>query len=115
MPLPIRRYRIPDSRLPFINAEVTEARLQGQPCLVSSVVGGAPGGRLYFWNPDTGSHDFRRLPKGVSSAYMIKTASDGRLYLGCGPGGDLLRYDPASDRVETLVTGELKGITWGAA
>ncbi|MSS71863.1 MAG: hypothetical protein EXS64_10280 [Candidatus Latescibacteria bacterium] len=113
MSLPIRRFRIPDSRLPFINAEIAQVTFQGQPHLVSSIVGGAPGGRLYFWNPDTGACGVRQLPKGASSAYMIRPASDGRLYLGCGPGGDLLRYDPVADRVETLITGELKGITWG--
>ncbi len=43
---------------------------------------------------------------------MLKTGPDGRLYIGCG-NGDLQRYDPASDRIESLVTGELSSITWG--
>ena len=109
----IRRYTIPDSRLPFVNAEVERTTFQGQPHLVSSIVGGGAGGRLYFWNPDTGSKGMRHLPEGVPGVYMLRTAADDCLYLGCG-NGDLVRYDPAADAFETLVAGELKSITWVA-
>jgi hypothetical protein len=105
----IRRYTIPDSRLPFVNAEVERTTFQGQPHLVSSIWGGAVGGRIYFWNPDTGSKGMRHLPDGVPGAYMLRTAGDGCLYLGCG-NGDLIRYDSTTDTFETLVTGELKSI-----
>ena len=47
MPASIRRYRIPDSRLPFINAEIAQTTFQGRPHLVSSIVG-YPGGRLHL-------------------------------------------------------------------
>ncbi len=112
MNLPIRRYPIPESRLPFANTEIAQIDFQGQPHLVSSIWGGNAGGRLYFWNPDTGSRAMRPLPCGIPGAYMIKTGPDGRLYLGCG-NGDLIRYDPVLDWFETLVTGEFSLITWG--
>lgn len=108
----VRRYPIPHSRLPFINAEVEQVWFQGADHLVSSVWGGSSGGRIYFWNPDSGSKGFRVLPDGIPGAYMLRTAADGCLYLGCG-NGDLIRYDPVADRFEILVTGELKSITWG--
>ncbi len=108
----VRRYPIPHSRLPFINAEVEQVSFQGADHLVSSVWGGSSGGRIYFWSPDTGSKGFRVLPDGIPGAYMLRTAADGCLYLGCG-NGDLIRYDPVADRFENLVTGELKSITWG--
>ena len=112
MPNTIRRYRIPDSRLPFVNTELTETRFQGRPHLVSSVVGGAEGGRLYFWDPDSGNRACRPLPRGIAAAYMLRPDAEGRLYLGCS-NGDLLRYDPEGDRMVSLVSGELAGITWG--
>ena len=108
----IRRYAIPHSRLPFINAEVALVTYQGEDHLVSSVWGGSSGGRIYFWNPDTGSRGLRNLPEGIPGAYMLRTAADGCLYLGCG-NGDLIRYDPVADGFEILVAGELKSITWG--
>lgn len=108
----IRRYAIPHSRLPFINAEVEQVSFQGADHLVSSVWGGSSGGRIYFWNPDSGSRGLRKLPEGIPGAYMLRVAADGCLYLGCG-NGDLIRYDPVGDRFEILVTGELKSITWG--
>ena len=108
----IRRYDIPHSRLPFINAEVEQVVFEGADHLVSSVWGGSTGGRIYFWNPDTGSRGMRKLPEGIPGAYMLRAAADGCLYLGCG-NGDLIRYDPVADRFEILVTGELKSITWG--
>ena len=108
----VKRFPIPHSRLPFINAEVAKVRFRGDAHLVSSVWGGSTGGRIYFWNPDTGSRGMRELPEGIPGAYMLRTAVDGRLYLGCG-NGDLIRYDPAADRFEILVTGELTSITWG--
>ena len=108
----IKRYAIPHSRLPFVNAEVARVQFLGEVHLVSSVWGGSSGGRIYFWNPDTGSTGMREFPDGVPGAYMLRTAADGRLYLGCG-NGDLIRYDPVSDGFEILVTGELTSITWG--
>jgi hypothetical protein len=110
--VPSRRYRIPDTRLPFINAEIAEVNFRGAPHLVSSIYGGGSGGRLYFWNPDTGSRAMRPLPDGLPGAYMLKAGPDGTLYLGCA-GGDLRRYDGERDRFETLVTGELDGLCWG--
>jgi hypothetical protein len=107
-----RRFRIPDTRLPFINAEIAEVNFGGEPHLVSSTYGGKAGGRLCFWNPDTGSVVQRRLPHGVRGTYMLKAGPDGALYLGCA-GGDLLRYDPTGDSFETLVGGELSGLCWG--
>ncbi len=107
-----KRYKIPQSRMPFVNAEVSKARFQGEDHLVSSIWGGSSGGRIYFWNPDTGSKGMRELPGGVPGAYMLRTASDGCLYLGCG-NGDLIRYDADADEFEFLVTGELTSITWG--
>jgi hypothetical protein len=112
MQMNIRRRTVPDSRLPFVNAEIAQVRFDGEPHLVSSIWGGDSGGRIYFWNPDTGSHHERRLPDGVPGAYMLKTASDGTLYLGCG-NGDLRTYDPESDTFDTLVSGEMTSITWG--
>ena len=108
----IKRYAIPHSRMPFINAEVAKVQFRGDVHLVSSIWGGSSGGRIYFWNPDTGSRGMRELPEGIPGAYMLRTAADGRLYLGCG-NGDLIRYDPVADRFEILVTGELTSITWG--
>lgn len=108
-----RRYAVPDTRLPFVNAEIAQVEFQGRPALVSSIWCAA-GGRLYFWNPDTGVRALRRLPDGISGAYMLRTGPDGRLYVGCG-NGRLVRYDPRRDDFDTLVTGELEGISWGGA
>ena len=108
----IRRYAIPHSRMPFINAELATVQFRGDIHLVSSVWGGSSGGRIYFWNPDTRSRGMRELPGGIPGAYMLRTAADGCLYLGCG-NGDLIRYDPVADAFEILVTGELTSITWG--
>ena len=108
----IRRWRVPESRLPFVNAEIAQVRFQGEPHLVSSIWGGEGGGRIYFWNPDTGIRAERPLPDGIPGAYMLKTAADGRLYLGCGR-GELVRYDPDADAFEMLVAGAMSSITWG--
>lgn len=112
MTVPVKRYRIPDSRLPFVNAEIATVTINGEPFLVSSIWGGTAGGRIYFWNPDTRTTFHRQLPNDLPGAYMLKTGPDGNLYLGCGQ-GDLVRYFPDEDRFQTLVTGELYGITWG--
>ena len=108
----MKRYQIPESRLPFVNAEIEKSTFGGSPHLVSSIWGGSGGGRLYFWNPDTGSHVMRKLPEGIPGAYMLRTGPDGKLYLGCG-NGDLIRYNPEADGYEALVSGELSSITWG--
>jgi hypothetical protein len=112
--MPVRRYPVPETRMPFVNAEIAQVDVQGTPHLVSSVWGGHDNGRLYFWNPETGAHFMRRLPSPIPGAYMLKTGADGGLYLGCG-NGDLVRYDGSRDTFETLVTGHMRGITWGGA
>ncbi len=110
----VTRLTIPETRLPFINTEIAETTFQGEKCLVSSVWGEMAGGRLYFWNPETGFHDCRPLPDALrgGGAYMLKQGPDGKLYVGRG-NGDLYRYDPTADSFEALATGELHGITWG--
>ncbi len=109
----IVRYNIPDTRLPFVNTEVETVNVKGTPYLVSSIWGGGCGGRLYFWNPEIRRHFMRKLPDPIPGAYMLKAGPDGGdLYLGCG-NGDLLRYKGSDDVFETLVSGELHGITWG--
>ncbi len=108
-----RTYQVPETRLPFVNGEIAQVDFKGSRHLVSAIWGGSDlGGRIYLWNPDTGSHHVRPLPRGVPGAYMLKTASDGRLYLGCG-NGDLVRFDADADEFETLVSGQLHSITWG--
>jgi hypothetical protein len=109
---PLRTYQIPESRLPFVNTEIAKIDLPSGRHLVSSSWGGTTGGRLYFWNPQSQQQMMRPLPGSLPGAYMLKTASDGRLYIGAG-NGDLQRYDPAQDSFKTLVTGELRSITWG--
>jgi hypothetical protein len=108
-----RRYAVPETRLPFVNAEIAQVGFQGRPALVSSVWCAA-GGRLYFWDPDSGARAMRRLPDGISGAYMLRAGPDGGLYLGCGT-GQLVRYDPSRDAFDTLVAGALDGICWGGA
>src|SRR3954454_11587575 len=111
--MPIRSFRVPDTRLPFVNGQIAQVNFKGEPHLVSAVWSGEdPGGRIYFWNPLTGSHDNRKLPAPIPGAYMLATAPDGRLYLGCG-NGDLARYDPTTDETEVLVHGQMHSITWG--
>lgn len=112
MTTPVKRYRIPDSRLPFVNAEIATVMIRDELFLVSSIWGGSAGGRIYFWNPDTQTTFHRQLPDDIPGAYMLQSGPDGNLYLGCGQ-GDLVRYRPSEDRFETLVTGALHGITWG--
>lgn len=108
----VEKLKIPDTRLPFVNTEISEINFRGERCLVSSVWAGAAGGRLYFWNLDTGTHDYRLLPGGIPGTYMLKEGPDGKLYIGCG-NGDLIRYDPVADDFQVLVAGELHSITWG--
>ncbi len=108
----MQKYQLPDTPLPFVNTEIAEIEVDGQVRLVSSIWGGLNGGRIYIFNPDTGESICRHLPEGIGGAYMLRPASDGRLYLGCGE-GSLVVYDPAADRFEVLVSGELDGITWG--
>ncbi len=108
----MRKYQIPETRLPFVNTEIPEVEFQGRLHLVSSIWGGRNGGRIYLFDLDTGRSVCRPLPEGMPGAYMLRTASDGRLYLGCGE-GSLAVYDPQADRFEVLVSGEMDGITWG--
>src|SRR5437764_4448268 len=109
----IHSFRVPDTRLPFVNGQIAQVKFKDQPHLVSAVWAGEdPGARIYFWNPLTGSHDSRKLPEKIPGAYMVATGSDGRLYLGCG-NGDLVRYDPQKDQMQILVHGEMHSITWG--
>lgn len=105
------KYQIPPTRLPFVNGQIAQVRVRDVDFLVSAIWGGNFGGRLYFWNPDTHEHFMRELPKGVPGAFFLQSASDGRLYIGDGH-GDLHRYDPRTDRFQTLVTGVMHNITW---
>ena len=108
----LRKWAVPESRLPFVNAEIAKTTFQGEPHLVSSIWGGGSGGRIFFWNPDTGSHAMRMLPEGIPGAYMLKPGPDGKLYLGCG-NSDLVRYNPETDEFEDLVRENYGSITWG--
>ncbi len=108
----VKEYPVPPTRLPFVNTEIATIEFDGTPHLVSSIWGGSAGGRLYFWEPDSGHHDVRKLPDGIPGAYMLKPASDGRLYIG-GGNGDLIRYNPGDDTFDVLVRGELHSIIWG--
>lgn len=108
----VRRWPIPHSRLPFTNQDVTPIQFRGAPGLVSSVWGGHQGGRIYAWNPDTHESAEFVLPEKTPGAYMLQTASDGRVYLGAG-NGDLLRFDPQSETVEIIVRDRMQHICWG--
>lgn len=108
----MRRYSIPPTRLPFVNTEIAEIKVAGQVRLVSSIWGGKNGGRIYIFDPNTGKSVCRYLPDGIPGAYMLQTGPDGRLYLGCG-NGSLAVYDPKADRFKVLVSGKMRGITWG--
>ncbi len=108
----MQKYQIPDTRLPFGNAEIAEIEIDGRTRLVSSIYGGDNGGRIYIFDPDTGESIWRKLPEGIGGAYMLRTDPDGLLYLGCTE-GTLVVYDPQADRFEVLVSGELDGIIWG--
>jgi len=103
---------IPPTRLPFVNTEFAEVQFRGEPRQVTSIWGGAEGGRIFLIDPRTGDCQARLLPDGEPGAYMLKTGPDGRLYLGSGE-GNLLRYDPGRDAFEILVKGQMSGITWG--
>lgn len=111
---PCLRLNVPDTRLPFVNAEIAQVMCQGHPYLVSSIWGGNANGRLYFWNPDSGHHYMRRLPSPLPGAYMLRTGEDQWLYIGCG-NGDLWRYHASDDLFEQLVEGHMRNITWGGA
>ncbi len=108
----MQKYQIPETRLPFVNAEIAEIDIDGRTHLVSSIYGAGNGGRIYIFDPDTGKSFHRRLPEPIGGAYMLRTGPDGRLYLGCSE-GSLIVYDPRADRFETLVSGEMDDITWG--
>ncbi|HTL28698.1 MAG TPA: hypothetical protein VL282_05750, partial [Tepidisphaeraceae bacterium] len=106
-----RIFKVPDTRLPFINGEITEVEFEGSPHVVSGVWAGTlAGARIYFWDPVTGKQAMRQLPKESPGVYMLRTAPDGRLYLGDGK-GDLYRYDPKTDSIELLCGGKTKSIT----
>lgn len=107
----IRRYDAPPTRLPFVNGEIACTRFDGEPHLVSAIWGGAQGGRLYFWNPETGHRAERRLPDPVPGAYMLQPGPDGCLYIG-GGNGDLLCYSPDEDVFAFLAREQLHGIIW---
>jgi hypothetical protein len=108
-----RVFQVPPTRLPFINGEIAQLKIKGEPHLVSGIWGNEyAGGRIYFWNPLTGSHFMRPMPKPSPGVYMLQPGPDGRLYLGDGR-GDLYRYDPEKDAIELLVKDKLHSITWG--
>ena len=108
----MQKYKIPDTYLPFVNTEIAEIEIDGRVHLVSSIYGGENGGQIYIFDPETGKNFCRRLPDGIGGAYMLRPASDGRLYLGCSE-GSLIVYDPRADRFDVLVSGELDGLVWG--
>jgi hypothetical protein len=108
----LKRFPVPATRLPFVNTEIARVDLPTGPHLVSSIWGGAIGGRLFFWNPVTASQFTRPLPEAIPGAYMLKTGLDGRLYLGCG-NGQLVCYDPLRDQFDLLVRDAMHDITWG--
>jgi hypothetical protein len=103
---------VPPSRVPFVNTELAIVARHGKTLLTIGTWMGKGAGRIYFIDPETGESTMRLLPDGEPGAYMLQTAGDGRLYIGGGAGG-LFRYDPKIDEIETLVTRELNGITWG--
>jgi len=103
---------VPHSRLPFVNAEFAEVHTPNGVRLVTSIWGGKDNGIIFLIDPMTGECERKLLPEGEPGAYMLQTGPDGRLYLG-GGNGNLFRYDPTSDTMETLVTGQMHGITWG--
>ena len=105
-----QRYPIPETRLPFINAEIAQLNIKSEPFLVSSAWAGC----LAFWNPQTEEHFLRQLPQSIPGAYMLKTGPDGALYLGCG-NGDLLRFNGDDNDFEILVKGHMRGLCWGGA
>ena len=107
----MQKYQIPETRLPFVNAEIAELEVGGQVRLVSSIAGDDCG-RIYIFDPATGESLCRHLPDGIGGAYMLRTGPDGLLYLGCSE-GSLVVYDPEADKFEVLVRGEMDGITWG--
>src|SRR5438552_5455938 len=91
-PSTVKSFQVPDTRLPFINGEIAQVNFQNQPHLVSGIWGNAnAGGRIYFWNPLTGTHAMRMMPKPSPGVYMLQTGPDGKLYLGDGR-CDLYRY-----------------------
>lgn len=109
--MPRRTFQVPDTRLPFINGEITQVEFQGKPHVVSGVWAGTlAGARIYFWDPIARTQAMRKLPQDSPGVYMLRTGPDGRLYLGDGK-GDLYRYDPKADSIELLVSGKLKSIT----
>ncbi len=105
-------YPIPDTRMPFVNAEFAVLERNGRICLAATVWAGKGFGRIFFIDPWTGKSEMRPLPCDEPGAYMLQTGPDGRLYIGSGT-GNLYRYDPAKDAFETLVTGQMSSITWG--
>ncbi len=44
----VKRLKIPETRLPFVNTEIAETTFMAEKCLVSSVWGEMAGGRLYL-------------------------------------------------------------------
>ncbi len=108
----MQKYQIPETRLPFVNAEIAEIEVGGQVRLVSSTYGGDDCGRIYIFDPATGENICRHLPDGLGGAYMLRPGPDGLLYLGCSEGA-LVVYDPEADKFEVLVRGEMDGLTWG--
>jgi dienelactone hydrolase len=107
-----KTYRVPETRLPFVNGEIAQVNFQGKAHLVSAVWAASAGGRLYFWDPVSKTQAMRMLPAGAPGAYMLKTAADGNLYIGDG-NGDLHRYITKTDQIETMVRGQMHSITWG--
>jgi hypothetical protein len=109
----IHRLAAGRTRLPFCNLfhlpRVT--RPSGREALAASCVS-TLGDAAVFFLDEQGGADRLPLPRQHICAYMLAPGPDGRLYVGAG-NGDILRIDLAADRVDTLVTGELRSIVWG--
>ncbi|MCK6471695.1 MAG: hypothetical protein L6R28_08110 [Planctomycetes bacterium] len=104
-------FRIPDTRLPFVNGEIALIEREGKELLVTGTVGGT-GGRIYLIDPETGACEYRALPGNEIAAYMLKTGIDGALYIGLG-NGDLAKFEPCTGAFEYLVKGKMHSLTWG--
>jgi hypothetical protein len=112
MPDAPRSFPVPQTRIPFVNSQFTHLERNGKPWLMTGMWGGPNKGRVYLIDPQTGESLMRPLPDGEPGVYMLRTGTDGRVYLGSGT-GKLYRYDPKADTFERLIEGQLNGITWG--
>ena len=108
----IQSFKIPPTRLSFLDSEIAVLKRGGETWLATSFWGGPGNGRILLIDPQNGDQEERPLPEKESGAAVLKTGPDGRLYL-AGYAGNLFRFDPNTDEVETLVKGQLSGPAWG--